>query len=114
LEDKLQFPNNEEFSEELKNHQLIFEPGSRHCPSNDILKTRNIIYQKPKKIPDCLCGLVVRVPGRRPRSPGFDSWLYQIFFSVVVGLEGGPLSLRRINEELLERKHSDSGLENRD
>jgi hypothetical protein len=31
-----------------------------------------------------------------------------------VGLERSPLSLVRINEELLERKSSGSGLENRD
>jgi hypothetical protein len=28
---------------------------------------------------DRLCGIVVRVPGYRSRSPGFDSGLYQIF-----------------------------------
>jgi hypothetical protein len=52
---------------------------------------------------DRLCNLVVRVPGCRPRSPGFDSRRYQIF-CLAVGLERGPLSLVRINEELLERK----------
>jgi hypothetical protein len=51
---------------------------------------------------DHFCGLVVRVHGYRPRVPGFDSRSYQIF--VVVGLERGPPSLVRINEELLERK----------
>jgi hypothetical protein len=60
---------------------------------------------------DLLCGLVVRVPGCKPRSLGFDSWCYKIF-CVSVGLEWGPLSLMRINEELLERKISGSGLEN--
>jgi len=50
---------------------------------------------------DRLCGLVVRVSGYRYRGPGFDSWLYQIFW-VVVGLERGPLSLVRSIEELLE------------
>jgi hypothetical protein len=44
---------------------------------------------------DRLCGLVVRVPGYRSRSPGFDSRRYQIFWEVV-GLERGPLSLVRI------------------
>jgi hypothetical protein len=34
---------------------------------------------------------------------GFDSRRYQIF-CVAVGLEWGPISLVRINEELLERK----------
>jgi hypothetical protein len=46
---------------------------------------------------------VVRVPGCTPRGPGFDSQRYQIF-RIAVGLEQGPLSLVRINEELLERK----------
>jgi hypothetical protein len=43
---------------------------------------------------------------------GFDSRRYQIFWEVV-GLERGPLSLVSI-EELLYRKVSGSGLENRD
>jgi hypothetical protein len=43
--------------------------------------------------------------------PGFDSRRYQIF-GVAVGLEGGPLCLMSINEELVERKNSCSGLEN--
>jgi hypothetical protein len=59
-----------------------------------------------------LCGLVVRVPGYRSWSPGFDSRRYQIFWEVV-GLERGPLSLVRITEELLEWKSSGSGLRNR-
>ena len=50
---------------------------------------------------DRLCGLVVRVSGYRCRGLGFDSRRYQIF-SVVVGLERGPLSLVRSIEELLE------------
>jgi hypothetical protein len=61
---------------------------------------------------DYLCGLVVTVPGCIPRDPGIDSQCYQIFW-VVVGLEWGPLSLMSINEELLERKSTGSGLENR-
>jgi hypothetical protein len=52
---------------------------------------------------DRLCGLVVRLPGYRPRGPGFESRPYEIF-GVVVDVERGPLSLLRINEELLERK----------
>jgi hypothetical protein len=44
---------------------------------------------------------------------GFDSRRYQIFWEVV-GLERGPLSLVSTTEELLGRKSSGSGLENRD
>jgi hypothetical protein len=51
--------------------------------------------------PDRLCGLVVRVPGCRPRGPGFDSRLYPIY-SVAVDLERGSLSLVSIKEELSE------------
>jgi hypothetical protein len=59
------------------------------------------------------CGLVVRVPGYRSRGPGFDSWRYQIFWEVVC-LELGPFSLVSTIEELLGRKSSGSGLENRE
>jgi hypothetical protein len=52
---------------------------------------------------DCLFGLAVRVPGCRPRGPGFNSRHYQIFL-VQVGRERGPLSLMRITEELFGRK----------
>jgi hypothetical protein len=48
---------------------------------------------------DRLYGLVVRVPGSRPRGLVLDSRRYLIFL-VAVGLERGPLSLVRINEEL--------------
>jgi hypothetical protein len=44
---------------------------------------------------------------------GFDSRRYQIFWEVV-SLERGPLSLVSTTEELLERKGSGSGLENRE
>jgi hypothetical protein len=62
---------------------------------------------------DRLCGLVVRVSGNRSRGPGFDSRPYYIFWKVG-SLGRGPLSLVRPTEELLERKSSGSGLENRD
>jgi hypothetical protein len=52
---------------------------------------------------DCLCGLVVRFRDCKPRGPGFDLRRYQIF-CVAVGLERGPLSVVRINEQLLNRK----------
>jgi hypothetical protein len=54
---------------------------------------------------------VVRVLGYRARGPGFDSGRYQLF-CVAVGLERGPISLVRINEELIERKSSGSGIGN--
>jgi hypothetical protein len=44
---------------------------------------------------------------------GFDSRCYQVFWEVV-GLERGPLSLVSTIVELLERKSSGSGLENRE
>jgi hypothetical protein len=62
---------------------------------------------------DLLCGLVVRVPGYRSECLGFNSRRYQIFREVV-GLERGSLSLVSIIEQLLERKSSDSGVENGD
>jgi hypothetical protein len=62
---------------------------------------------------DCLCGLVVTVPGYRSRGPGFYSVHYEIFWEVV-GLERDPLSLVSTTEELFGRKSSGSGLENRD
>jgi hypothetical protein len=46
---------------------------------------------------------VVRVPGCKPRGPGFDSRHYQIS-CIAVDLEWVPLSLVRINEKLFERK----------
>jgi hypothetical protein len=60
-----------------------------------------------------LCGLLIRISGYRFRGPGFDSRLHQFFWEVV-GLERGPLSLVNTIEELLGRKSSGSGLENRE
>jgi hypothetical protein len=60
--------------------------------------------------PDRLCGVVVRLPGYRSRGPGSilgASW-------EVVGLERSPFNLVSTIEELLGRKSSGSGLENRD
>ena len=50
---------------------------------------------------DRLCGLVVRVSGYRYRGLRFESRRYQIF-SVVVGLERGPLCLEKSIQEILE------------
>jgi hypothetical protein len=47
------------------------------------------------------------------RRAGFDSRRYQIFRQVM-GLERGPLSLMSTIEELLERKSSGCGPENRE
>jgi hypothetical protein len=62
---------------------------------------------------DRLCDLVVKVPGYTYRGPGFDSRSDQIFWEVV-GLERDTLSLVSTIEELLGRKSSGSGLENRE
>jgi hypothetical protein len=48
---------------------------------------------------DCLCGLVVRVPGYRSRGPGSISGATRLSWEVV-GLERGPLSLVNTIEEL--------------
>jgi hypothetical protein len=52
---------------------------------------------------DRLCGLVVGVSGCSARGPGLYSRYHKIF-CVAVGLERGPLSFLRIDEELLEIK----------
>jgi hypothetical protein len=54
--------------------RLAFPP--KHCMHTRIL--------------DRLCGLVLRLPGCRPRGPGFDSGRYQVFW-VTVGLERDPV-----------------------
>jgi hypothetical protein len=61
----------------------------------------------------CLCGLVIRVPGFRSRGPGSIPGATRFFWEAV-GLERGPLSLVSTIEELLGRKSSGSGLENRE
>jgi hypothetical protein len=60
-----------------------------------------------------LLSVVVGVPGYRSKGPRFDSRGYQ-FFCKVVDLEQDPLSLMSTIKELLERKYSGSGLENRE
>jgi hypothetical protein len=56
----------------------------------------------------CICGVVVRVPSYRSRGPGSIPGA-----TTFLGLERGLLSLVSTVEELLERKSSGSGLENR-
>jgi hypothetical protein len=60
---------------------------------------------------DLLCGLVVRVPGCRPRGPGCDSRRCQIFW-VAVGLKRGPLSPCEDKWGATWKKSSGSSLEN--
>jgi hypothetical protein len=62
---------------------------------------------------DRLCGLVVRLPGCKPRGPGFDSRLYQILW-VAVGLERGSLSPCEDKWGVTWKKIRGSGLENWD
>jgi hypothetical protein len=62
---------------------------------------------------DRLCGLVVRLPGWRPKGPGFDSRRCQIFW-VAVGLKRGPLSPCEDKWGDAWKKSSGSGLENWD
>jgi hypothetical protein len=78
----------------------------RHLSTNDKPwpETRNA---------DRLRGLVIGFLGFRARGLVFDSQRQQILLELV-GLERGPLSLVRKNEELLERKSRGSGLENQD
>jgi hypothetical protein len=60
-----------------------------------IMSNNNVVLKFMKCLSvvfDCLCGLVVRVPGYRSGCPTFDSRRYQIFWEVVC-LERDPLSL---------------------
>jgi hypothetical protein len=62
---------------------------------------------------DRLCSLAVRVPGYRSGGSGSMPGITRIK-KKVVGLERCPLSLVSTTEELLDRKSSGSGLENRE
>jgi hypothetical protein len=64
-----------------------------------------LLYLNCLSLVDRLCGLVVRVPGYRFRSPGFDCRHYKKKSGT------GPLSLVSTTEELLESNSSGSGLE---
>jgi hypothetical protein len=84
---------------------------SWHCPY--LARPREnftFTFTLPGK--DCLCCPVVSFWLQIQRS-GTDSRHYQIFWEVV-DLERGPLSLVGTIEDLLERKNSGSGLENRE
>jgi hypothetical protein len=59
---------------------------------------------------NCLCGLVVRVPGCRSGGPSSIPGATRFFWEVEI-LERGPLGLVSSIEELLEREGSGSGLE---
>jgi hypothetical protein len=73
----------------------------------------NRIFKYYLERSDCLCGLVVRVPGYRSRGAGFDSRRYQIFWKIV-GLQRGPLSIVSTIQKLFRRKSNSSGRWNRD
>jgi hypothetical protein len=88
-------------------------PRHQHLSNYYLCFKRTQVFLQYMNICDCLCGLVVRIPGYRSRWPGFDSQCYQIFWEIV-GLERGPLSLVSTIEELLGRNSSGSGLENRE
>jgi hypothetical protein len=75
------------------------------CPSHN---AGDIAFLFPLLFVYRLCGLVVRVPGYRFRSPGLDSRRYQIFWEVL-GQQRGKLSLISITEKLLELKSSGYG-----
>jgi hypothetical protein len=70
------------------------EQPALHCP---------LSFITCRRLRRNLCLIVVKVPGYRPRGPGFDSRLYKIL-CVVVGLEQDPLRLVRINEGYLQEK----------
>jgi hypothetical protein len=71
----------------------------------DVLLQKNVSFMS-------LAASVVRVPGYRSRGLGFDSQHYQMFWEIV-SPQQGSLSLASTTEELLSRKYSSSGLDNR-
>jgi hypothetical protein len=82
----------------------------RSWPLSTLIRPRKIVPKIWRR--DRLCGLVVSswLQIQRPR---FDFSRYQIFWEVA-GLGQGPLNIATTAEELLGRKSSGSGLENRD
>jgi hypothetical protein len=89
----------------------------RICPlfsnTDEMLSACNLHYNLYMFSVDRFCGLVDRVPGYRSRGPGSIPGAIKFFWEVV-GLGRGSLSLVSTNEELLERKSSGTGLENRE
>jgi hypothetical protein len=81
-----------------------------YCVSSEV--RTEFIYVMYRKV-DRLCGLVVRVLATDPNVPGSIPGAKRFFWEVV-GLERGPLVLVSTIEEVLERKNSGSGLENRE
>jgi hypothetical protein len=101
------------------NHTALFEPTAlirenldtlqSYCPAQTVTMISLVLV--------CfqlwpICGLLVRFTGSRSRGSGLNSRRYQVFREVG-SLEWGPLSLVRINEELLGTNASGSGLGNR-
>jgi hypothetical protein len=73
---------------------------------------KNHIFVGLKMFWDHLCGLVVKSSWLQTHRSWVRFQALRDFLSRTLGLERGPLSLVSINEELLERKSSCSGLEN--
>jgi hypothetical protein len=93
-----------EMAKYKKNRRHLMHYCMRSCQSKSV--TSHIFGDRP-------CGLVVRVPGCRPRDPWFDSQRYHIFW-VAVGLERGPLSHCEDKLGATSTKRSDSDLGNWD
>jgi hypothetical protein len=95
------------FSGEEKETPTLLGPVTEVSSSYGTQRSRLIPFMFAGCIEfrDRICGLVLRDPGYRSRGPGKSG--------KVVGLERGPLSLVSTIKELLGRKSSGSGLENR-
>jgi hypothetical protein len=80
--------------------------------SRNNLNGTNFGTSTPQSVRQALYVTYVRILTYRSRGLGFNSRHYQLLWEVV--LERGALSLVSRTEELLERKSSGSGLENRE